>query len=98
MDFYDKMVQNTNVADAFFACVDAETPIVLFGAGFALKSILYRFEQNGFTNISMYPKLMETSGLPYAEQLSRLIELALARHAQMEGKQRGFESGSHWFA
>ncbi len=52
----------------------------------------------GFTNISMYPKLMEASGLPYGEQLSRLIELAFVRHAQMEGKQRGFESGSRWFA
>lgn len=51
MDFYGQLIQNTNVADAFFARVDAETPIVLFGAGFALKSILYRFEQNGFTNI-----------------------------------------------
>jgi len=64
-------------------------------------SRLYLNEINlipGFTSISMYPKLMEASGIPYSELLTRLIELALARHDQMKGKQRGFESGSHWFA
>lgn len=35
----------------------------------------------GFTNISMYPKLWEASGLGYAELVDRLIELALERHA-----------------
>ncbi|HUS16439.1 MAG TPA: D-alanine--D-alanine ligase family protein, partial [Chloroflexia bacterium] len=35
----------------------------------------------GFTAISMYPKLWEASGLTYAELVSRLIDLALARHA-----------------
>ncbi|MGH2723956.1 MAG: D-alanine--D-alanine ligase family protein [Actinomycetota bacterium] len=34
----------------------------------------------GFTQISMYPKLWEASGLPYAELVNRLIELALERH------------------
>lgn len=34
----------------------------------------------GFTAISMYPKLWEASGLPFAELLDRLITLALARH------------------
>ena len=34
----------------------------------------------GFTPISMYPKLWEASGLPYAKLLDRLIELALERH------------------
>lgn len=52
----------------------------------------------GFTPISMYPKLMEASGIPYAELLTRLIDLALARHAQMHSKQRGYRSGSDWFA
>jgi D-alanine-D-alanine ligase len=36
----------------------------------------------GFTPISMYPKLWEASGLPYAQLLDRLIELALERHQQ----------------
>lgn len=34
----------------------------------------------GFTVISMYPKLWEASGIPYAELVDRLIELALERH------------------
>ena len=33
----------------------------------------------GFTKISMYPKLWEASGMPYAELVDRLIELALQR-------------------
>ena len=39
----------------------------------------------GFTQISMYPKLWEASGLSYAQLLDRLIELALERH---EDRQR----------
>lgn len=31
----------------------------------------------GFTSISMYPKLMEASGIPYSQQLDKLIEYAL---------------------
>ncbi len=34
----------------------------------------------GFTNISMYPKLWEAAGLPYADLIDRLIELAIQRH------------------
>ena len=30
----------------------------------------------GFTNISMYPKLFEASGISYKELLSKLIDLA----------------------
>ncbi|TDR81616.1 D-alanine--D-alanine ligase [Paludibacterium purpuratum] len=36
----------------------------------------------GFTNISMYPKLWQASGLSYRELISTLIELALERHRQ----------------
>jgi len=39
----------------------------------------------GFTEISMYPRLWEASGLPYAQMLDRLIELAIERH---EDRQR----------
>jgi D-alanine-D-alanine ligase len=35
----------------------------------------------GFTANSMYPKLWEASGLSYPALVARLIELALARHA-----------------
>ena len=31
----------------------------------------------GFTSISMYPKMMEASGIPYAELIDRLIQLAM---------------------
>jgi D-alanine-D-alanine ligase len=51
----------------------------------------------GFTSISMYPKMMAASGVPYAELLSRLIDLAQARHAQMQAKDKGFQSGTGWF-
>lgn len=34
----------------------------------------------GFTNISMYPKLFEASGIPYPELIDRLIQIALERH------------------
>lgn len=35
----------------------------------------------GFTEISMYPKLWEASGLPYPQLIDRLIALAIERHA-----------------
>jgi D-alanine-D-alanine ligase len=34
----------------------------------------------GFTEVSMYPKLWEASGVPYAQLVDRLVELALERH------------------
>jgi D-alanine-D-alanine ligase len=34
----------------------------------------------GFTSISMYPKLWEASGVPYADLVDRLIDLAIERH------------------
>lgn len=34
----------------------------------------------GFTSISMYPKLMEQSGIPYSELLDRLIDLSIERY------------------
>ena len=34
----------------------------------------------GFTNISMYPKLWEASGIPYSKLIDRLIDLAFDRH------------------
>lgn len=36
----------------------------------------------GFTKISMYPKLWEASGIPYAALIDRLIQLALERFEQ----------------
>lgn len=45
----------------------------------------------GFTNISMYPKLWEASGLPYAKLLDRLIDLALERHADRASNKTDFD-------
>jgi len=45
----------------------------------------------GFTPISMYPRLWEVTGVPYAALLDRLIDLARARgerRARRRGRQR----------
>jgi len=48
---------------------------------------LYLNEVNtipGFTAISMYPKMWEASGLGYPDLISRLIDLAIERHAEKQ--------------
>lgn len=63
------------------------------GAGLARVDFLLDGAQNkiyvneintlpGFTRISMYPKLWAASGIPYAELIDRLIDLAFERHAE----------------
>jgi D-alanine-D-alanine ligase len=44
----------------------------------------------GFTSVSMYPKLWEASGVPYAELIDKLIALALERHGEIHGNRRSF--------
>jgi D-alanine-D-alanine ligase len=39
----------------------------------------------GFTSTSFYARLFEASGIPYAELLDRLIQLALERHERRSG-------------
>ena len=39
----------------------------------------------GFTATSVYARLFEASGIPYAELLDRLIQLALERHERRSG-------------
>ncbi|MGB1582158.1 MAG: D-alanine--D-alanine ligase family protein [Solirubrobacterales bacterium] len=39
----------------------------------------------GFTRTSVYAKLFEASGLPYGDLLGRLLDLAIARHAEERG-------------
>lgn len=51
----------------------------------------------GFTSISMWPKLMEASGVPYATQLDRLVDAAMERYSLMRAKVHDFSSGSDWF-
>ncbi len=45
----------------------------------------------GFTEISMYPKLWEASGLPFPALVSRLIDLAIERHADRARNQTRVE-------
>ncbi len=50
---------------------------------FLLGDRLYVNEINtipGFTNVSMYPRMWESSGLSYPELVDRLVQLALDRH------------------
>lgn len=42
----------------------------------------------GFTSISMYPKLWESSGLKYSDLIEKLIELAISRHKREKSLQR----------
>jgi D-alanine-D-alanine ligase len=58
---------------------------------------LYLGELNtipGFTQISMYPKLWEHSGLSYPALIDRLIELALQRKAERDHTLRRFHGES----
>jgi D-alanine-D-alanine ligase len=47
----------------------------------------------GFTSISMYPKLWEATGVSYKELITRLIELALERHADKTRTTYSYEAG-----
>jgi D-alanine-D-alanine ligase len=46
----------------------------------------------GFTSISMYPKMMEASGVPYPKLLTRLIEIALEKQAEKHALKREFQA------
>lgn len=71
------------------------------GAGMARVDFLLNSQTNevfinevntipGFTKISMYPKLWEASGIPYATLVDRLIELALERKKERDRTERQF--------
>jgi D-alanine-D-alanine ligase len=47
----------------------------------------------GFTEVSMYPRLWQASGLPYPALLDRLIELALERGRGREKLEREYKRG-----
>jgi D-alanine-D-alanine ligase len=46
----------------------------------------------GFTSISMYPKLWQSSGLPYQKLVDRLIELALERKTERDHTEHLYRS------
>jgi D-alanine-D-alanine ligase len=47
----------------------------------------------GFTEVSMYPRLWQASGLSYPALLDRLIELALERHRRRSALERTYRRG-----
>jgi D-alanine-D-alanine ligase len=47
----------------------------------------------GFTSVSMFPKLWENSGIAYGDLLSRLIDLAVARHKRKQDFVREYHEG-----
>ena len=46
----------------------------------------------GFTQISMYPKLWDATGIPYADLLDKLIDLALERYDVKAGLDTSFDT------
>ena len=78
-----------DLALAAFAAVEAEAMarVDFFyedgGRGFLLNEVN---TIPGFTPISMYPKMWEASGVPYAELIDRLVDLAVARHARRSNR------------
>jgi D-alanine-D-alanine ligase len=48
----------------------------------------------GFTSISMYPKLWEATGLPYAELVDRLVALAIERKTERNKTEHRFRRTS----
>lgn len=51
----------------------------------------------GFTQISMYPKLWEATGLPYTELLTRLIKLAIEKHEEKMNALNSFIPKVWWY-
>jgi D-alanine-D-alanine ligase len=82
--------QTREVQRLAVACYQAVHCEGMARVDFLLESATGKFYINepntipGFTSISMYPKMWEAAGLPYAELISRLIDLALERHRERE--------------
>ncbi len=101
-DLPDEVVQEVQrMAVAAFRAIDAE--------GMARVDFFYREEREGdpgglivneintipgFTEVSMYPKLWEVSGLPYGRLIDRLVELALERHERNRKRGRTVSTGT----
>ncbi len=77
------------LALAAFAAVEAEgmARVDFFyeegGRGFLLNEVN---TIPGFTPISQYPKMWAASGVPYAELIDRLVQLAVDRHARRSSR------------
>jgi D-alanine-D-alanine ligase len=51
----------------------------------------------GFTQISMYPKLWEASGVSYAQLLDELIQLAIERHRRKNNLKTSYQPKQEWY-
>jgi D-alanine-D-alanine ligase len=51
----------------------------------------------GFTQISMYPKLWEASGMSYAQLLDELIQLAIERHRRKNNLRTSYQPKKDWY-
>jgi len=51
----------------------------------------------GFTQISMYPKLWEASGVSYAQLLDELIQLAIERHRRKNNLRTSYQPKEEWY-
>ena len=76
-------------ANGFHDSALSPQPWRMTSVAFAASDIAYLYRVGdifpslpGFTNISMYPKMWEASGLSYAKLIDKLIDLALERHAK----------------
>lgn len=89
-DELEKKIQDIAVQAFEVLCAGGMARVDFF---LAKDKTLYINEINtipGFTNISMYPKLWEESGLTYAELIDRLIQLAIERHNEQKQKRISF--------
>lgn len=77
--------QTAEIQRLSLACFDAVGCEGMGRIDFLMDSATGQFFVNeintipGFTSISMYPKMLEYSGIPYADLLDRLIQMALRR-------------------
>jgi len=51
----------------------------------------------GFTQISMYPKLWEATGVSYAQLLDELIQLAIERHRRKNNLKTSYQPKEEWY-
>jgi D-alanine-D-alanine ligase len=51
----------------------------------------------GFTQISMYPKLWEATGVPYSQLLDELIQLAIERHQRKNSLKTSYQPKKEWY-
>jgi D-alanine-D-alanine ligase len=51
----------------------------------------------GFTQISMYPKLWEATGVSYAQLLDELIQLAIERHRRKNNLKTSYQPKQDWY-